>query len=784
MSYVIWDEETTIKSLNKRKASPFHPENHVVVSGWKRKGMPAPVADYFGRVRPTGDWFTKLLEGTKMLVGFNIKFDLLHAIYSKEDQGNYEAWRNWVAEGGQIWDCQLAEYLLHGMSQENQMLSLDEVAPRYGGHLKDDAVKALWAAGIDTTEIDKDLLIEYLIGAEGEERDLGDIGNTELVFLGQVAAFRARGGLRSALLNMDSLICTIEMELNGMHVNKTLGLELAAQIEAQLKELHAELNEFLPKDLPFEFRWTRFQLSALVFGGKVKYVAKANVLDDDGALTYYQKKEKHYVLNDGTTTATPPAGADVLNYATFAGGKNKGEYKTKQVTVPDLERGPKQRNEDFYYEFEGYTEPDPAWATATEGVYSTAGDVIAALANRDIPFLKQLGLMSSMTKDLGTYYITTDEDTGEQKGMLTLVGSDGIIHHSLNHTSTVTGRFSSSNPNLQNIPKEGKSLVKTIFDSRFDKGRVVQSDFTALEIYIQALLTNDSRLISDLIGGMDMHCLRASITYKADYDFVVLVCDDKTHPEHKLWSKRRTNAKVFSFQRAYGAGAQKIALTTGMELEEVQALIEAEELLYPTITAYYNRVTETVAANRVPTQRFVQHPEIPGVTCQLGRSHFVTPDGKMYSYSESPSPGWLVRQKKITQSFSPTEIKNYVVQGTGGEWAKAAMGLVVRAFYAHKNFGNRALLVNQVHDAVYLDAAPEVEVEAAAMLHACMEEASTFMEYYFKWKVPVPVPTVTMSGDNMMEEQNMPAVFEQHVASAKKWVRDRFMPNYKPTFEG
>ena len=782
MTYVVWDVETTIKSMHKRKASPFHPENHIVVSAYHRKDTPKNIADYFGRERPKGDWFRKLLVGTKVLVGFNIKFDLLHALRDPDD---YAAWVEWVANGGRVWDCQLAEYLLHGMAREHHMLALDEVAPRYGGHLKNDAIKALWDAGIDTTEINKDLLIEYAIGAEGEEKDLGDIGNTEAVFLGQVEAFRARGGVASALLNMDSLLCTIEMERNGMYVNKELGLSLAAELEAKLSVLRADLQQYLPKDLPFEFTWTRFQLSALIFGGKVKYKAKEIVADDDGKPVYYQKKEKHYVLNDGTTTATPPeeAGAAILNYATFAGGKNKGEYKTKQVTVPDIERGPKDRWADHYFPFEGYTEPDDAWKTATEGVYSTSSEVIEALGNRDIPFLKALAEMSSLVKDLGTYYITTDEDTGEQKGMLTLVGDDGIIHHSLNHTSTVTGRFSSSNPNLQNIPKEGKSVIKSVFQSRFKDGKVIQSDFTALEIYVQANLTRDPKLISDLWEGLDMHCLRCATTYGVDYEFVLKASKDDTHPEHKLWKKRRTNAKVFSFQRAYGAGAAKIALTTGMPQDEVEKLIEAEEKMYPAVVAYYVRMTQVIENNRVPTNRFVQHPEVPGVTCQLGRSHFVTPDGKMYSYSEQPAPGWLVRQKKITQSFSPTEIKNYVVQGTGGEWAKAAMALSIRAFYDHKNFGHRALLCNQVHDALYLDAAPEVEVQSAAMLHACMEEASAYMSYVFKWDIDVPVPTETKQGTSMIEEHDLPEGFREQVAAYRKWVRDKYMPGFVPSFE-
>lgn len=781
--YNVWDVETTIKALHKRKASPFGGVNHVVASGFKRKGMAKACAVYFGRQRGTDGWFGELLEGTKLLVGFNIKFDILHAI---SQPLNYQCWQQWVADGGRVWDTQLAEYLLHGMAREHHMLSLDEVAPRYGGHLKNDAVKALWQAGIDTTEIDKDLLLEYLIGAPADGADLGDIGNTEKIFLGQLGAVRAtvneRGVSRlpSFMLNMDSLLFTIEAEYNGMYIDKVRGLELADELSKELAELRLGLNAELPTDLPFEFKWSsRFHLSALIFGGRIKYKAKAAILDDDGRPTYYQKDELHYVLSDGTTTAVKPHESEnPLAYVTFKAGKNAGEFKTKKVKSPDVERGPKERYKDFYYEFKGYTDPLPEWKTSTEGVYSTGAEVIAALEGTGIPFLEKLAGMAALAKDLGTYYITTDEDTGESKGMLTLVGEDGVVHHGINHTSTVTGRFSSSNPNLQNVSSGSKSQVKSVFVSRFEQGFIIQSDFTSLEIYVQAILTECKQMILDLIAKLDMHVVRLAQKLGKTYEEIY-----KLYKEHdKDIAKGRKDAKVFSFQRAYGAGVAKISKSTGIPVEDVEALIAAEVERYPEVEKFYERLTETIKANRTPTNRFVQHPSVPGAPCQLGRSYYFTPDNCMYSYSESPSPDFIAKHRdpavRTLQSFSPTEIKNYVVQGTGATWAKAAMALAVRAFYLHKNFGGLALLVNQVHDAIYLDAHPSVAIKAAALLHACMEEASAYIEYTFKWNIPCPVPTETKIGKSMIEENDMPEGFTAEVATWRKWVRATLINNY------
>jgi DNA polymerase I-like protein with 3'-5' exonuclease and polymerase domains len=795
MTYCVWDVETTIKAYMKRKASPFLPENFVVCSGWKRKDG-GVIGEYFGRGTRPFDWFTKLLKDTSLLVGQNIKFDLLYAL--REPQ-NLEAWMEFVARGGNVWDCQLAEYLLRGMEPNAHMLSMDDMVPAYGGNVKIDEVKALWEAGVDTPDIDKDLLMRYLCG---DESGLGDIGNTEKIFLGQLAKARKTGQVKSILLNMGSLLCTVEMERNGMYVDKELGLKLASELKEKLEQITTELRAYLPDDLPFDFNWSnRYHLSPLIFGGKVKYEKRTPILDEHGKQAYTKKDEKHLYLKgkpttvDGKATFETMAVDDWLRLdhqpepVRYLSGKNAGEYKTVTKKVDDLSK-PKSAMRDYFYEFPGYTEPNEEWASSTEGLYSVAEEVITLLGVRNIPFLKTLASVAKLSKDLGTYYISLDEKTGEYKGMLTLVGIDSIIHHSINHTSTVTARFSSSNPNLQNVPKGqideltgellSGSQVKTVFISRFGgDGQIVQSDFTALEVYVQAILTNCKQLIEDLKAGLDMHCVRVSqkegITYEEAYRLCVV-------EKVQGWPKKRTEAKVFSFQRAYGAGAQKIADSTGMNIEDVKALIRAEEERYPELAAYNKAKEERIKKSRRPTQNIQPHPDVKGLMCQLGKGFSVTPDNKVYSYRESPAPGWLIRQGGMPQSFSPTEIANYEVQGTGGEWAKAAMWLAIRAFYARKNFGGLALLVNQVHDALYKDAHKSVLVESSALLHACMLGASEFMEWYFGWTVPVPVPSVTVHGNNMMEESGFPDEFNTLYEKFRIELRQQYMGGYTPSF--
>lgn len=791
-----FDLETTVGTYFGRKASPFDPANFIVAIGSQRQG-----AEVLGSYSKVGihdpDWFINILSKTKLLVGQNIKFDILWAI---RDPRNYQAWMDWVVAGGKIWDCQLAEYMLRGMKVSAQMLSLDDMVEMYGGNLKLDEVKAMWDAGIDTPDIPEDLLMRYLCGyQDGDTFVMGDIGNTYAVFEGQFAKAKKRGMMKTIMLNMCSLICSIEMEHNGMAIDLALGLEHAKELEKEVEELRRKMYEYLPKDLPFQFNWgSPVQLSALIFGGTVKYEQKVPMFDEEtGEPVYFQA--------DGTAYYVEPAFQERLGEMVIVGqngvteerieelkaagcltkfksGKNAGLYKTKKVAVPDLARGQKLRNQEFYYRFKGFTKPDPSWETKKPGVYQTNADVMEELADTGIPFLDDLAMLNRKDKDLTTYYITYDEKKGLYSGMLTLVDVNGFIHHNINHTLTVTARFSSSKPNLQNIPRKDKSRVKQLFVSRFGKlGLIIQSDFSSLEVYIQALLTQDPQMLADLKSGMDMHCQRVASKFGVTYEEAVRLCKkDKVKP----WPERRTGCKEFSFQRAYGAQAKAIAKATKMPIKDVEELIAAEMKRYSRVEEFYDEVTDAINLSRVPTDDWRTHPEIKGLRVQLGEGFYRTPDGKKYTYKEDVSPAGTIKRGGPEASFSPPQIKNYIVQGTGAEFAKAAMYLAVRAFYRRRNFDGKAVLVNQVHDAIYIDAHKDVAREAGALLHAAMEEASNYMEWRFDWEVEVPVPSETAFGRNMGREVGFQSSrFKRWVKEYRAEIRKIEMDNYVPLRE-
>jgi DNA polymerase-1 len=779
---LVIDIETTIITSYKRKANVFDPQNWVVCVGWAL-GDAAPGM----RMRPGAGWFKAVLEtySPRILIGANFKFDMLYLI---RDPVDYAAWQQWVADGGMLWDIQLTEYLLEGQTQAAQMMSLDEMAPKYGGTTKFDEVKELWEAGVNTPDIPVNLLKRYLIGTD--EDPGGDIGNTRLVYKGQYERAKACGQVKSILMNGGSLLCTTEMERNGLKVDVALGRELAKGLEEQLAELAIKLAEYIPKDCPFDFNWgSAPQKSALFFGGTVTYKEWRPHLDEQGAPLYATKDAVGYQTVYNDEWALEPENGwspqELSRLRVYGSGKNKGEPKTKKVKVPDLEK-PKGAKQDIPYTFPGYTKPEKRWESKSNpGQYGTGKEIIEELGYRDIPFLQDFAKRAKLSKDLTTYYVTTDPKTGLETGMLTLVQADDIIHHMLNHTSTVTARFSASSPNSQNLSKGDKSEVKTIFISRFGPdGKIVQSDFTSLEVFVQAILTKCGNLIDDLRAGLDMHCVRVAQKNGTKYEDELKRCKGYTdaegveHEPTPEGKKDRGKAKTFSFERAYGAGATSISTKNKIPMEDVEALIKAEEARYPEIVTFNANLIEYLEDSAASIGNFVQHPDFPGMTCDLKRASWRSPDNKLYSWGQHPAPEFLAK-KGTRASFSPPEIKNYPVQGTGGEWAKAAMWLAIREFCRLKNFGGKALLINQVHDALYLDCHPDVAYEAAVVLHACMEEASAFMEYYFGWYVPVSVPSETVWGPNMGVEKPIPGNFKDDVKKHRKYIRDTYMASYR-----
>jgi len=738
--YRVHDLETTTGTRFKRKASFLDPNGCVVLDAYKDRGK-EPVLTYFGNdVELKRYRMAPIPEDIKILVGMNYKFDLLHSWRHPETVAFFK-------RGGKIWDIQYAEYLIEGQTEASMMCSLDDLSAKYGGTLKPDVIKEFWNSGVNTYDIPEDVLCSY---------GIGDLNNTETVFIQQYRKARELGILQMIWNRMDGLCYTIECEYNGMHVDKEFGLVVAAELATEIKLLNERLFEYLPKDMPPEigFKFTnRYHLSPLIFGGKIKYEKRTNILDEEGKQVYTQKEVTGYYLLTGELTVVPPNESDPLLYAYVANGKKAGEPKTKKLKVDDLEK-PKSRMEDYVYKLMGMTKPLPEWASATEGLYSVSADVIELLgASTTLPFLKDIADLVKKQKDLGTYYYTID-DKGEEKGMLSLVDPiDSCVHGSLNVNNTVTGRLAHSNPNLGNIPRGDTSRVKEMFTSRFGvDGMMVEEDYSQLEVVVQAMLSGDENLIADVNNKVDMHCKRVAAKFKCTYEEALEWCKDENYFDYKIWKSRRTGAKGFSFQRAFGAGAPAIALATGMSIEDVEELIAAEELMYPGISLFNELVAEQVKLSARSTSIFERTPEGAGV--QMMRGQYVGKTGARWTFRQWVAPPYL-RKRGILASFSPTEMKNYPTQGTAAELVQVVMGKVWRYWLACDNFGGLSLLVNQVHDALYQDCHKSVYKEAAAQMKRIMEEADQYFLDSYDWDVKVKFSADAEAGLNLFNKKHI-----------------------------
>lgn len=756
MKYLILDLETQTHPRFKRKANPFLPENYIVARGWKVEGDARCTAEFYDDVDSVKS--LHIPDDVDVIVAHNAKFELLY-----EMRFSNERLHAFFKRGGRIWCTQYAEYLLNAQQQKFHMNSLDQIAPTYGGRVKIDGIKALWDAGVQTSDIDRDLLLDYLIGTEEEGRNSGDIGNTEIIYLGQIKAAEELGMLTAIKLRMDGLCATSEMEFRGLKIDierarNDLRKRLAEQAQAD-----EELSQYI-KDMPegLTFNWNSpVHKSALIFGGTVKYQKQDTYVDPKtGELARKQETRDEWLLTTGHTTTENPddPGRNPDNYVKYLSGKRAGEYKTKKVKFPgEL----KVKYQDFFHEFPGYVIPLDEWKSSlTDGlggpVYSTSGEVLDTItANAgNVPFLAALGDANRLNKEIGTYYVKTDPKTGEKKGMLTCVQPwDHMVHHKLNHTSTVTSRLSSSDPNLQNLTRADfdaetgkyKSEVKAMFVSRFGKdGKMVEIDYSQLEVVVMGLLSLDTNLCRDLNNKVDFHCKRVALKNSVSYEFALDACKNEDHPEYSKWKKERTKCKIFSFQRAYGAGAALIAAETGMDVEEVKALIEAEDKEYPGVTKFNAAVEREVTETSEPF-----HDGERGYrTFRRGTYQAVT--GTTYSFRSYDAPDYL-RRKGITDTFSPTEMKNYPVQGTGGELVQMVLGQLWRWFVRNDFFGGKAYLVNTVHDCVWADCHHTVLDRVVAGMVKIMQAIPHFLKHFFGINCPVGFPVDAEVGDNMLD---------------------------------
>lgn len=774
------DLETENHEYYGSKASPYCPQNYVVESAWRYDRAlsdgstdvgPVQFVRYSSRDEfiAAGSQWCPIPDDCWLIVAHNAAYEISWFLeYARKD---FEAF---LKRGGRVWCTMHGEYLV--TDQQSQYASLDETAPKYGGTHKVDGVKVLWEQGVLTSQIDPMLLHDYLVN--------GDIPNTALVFYGQYQKFTERGQFPLVWERMDALLAFAYCEWFGLWVDMPTAKANQVEQEARIAELKAELEQLLP-ELPetFEFNWgSNFMMSALIYGGPIKY--KKRVSYDP---IKYEKEDYYYFGTRRVPVAQAhEIGIEVLeerfdsNIATYKSGKNKGQPKVFREDT-DVE---KLKWEDDLFYFPGHINIDrlPGHIAEKYGdrgefrgaqtlpdgspVFSTSGDAMKGLAAQGFTAAKLVNELASLEKDTGTYYLRTeynkDGSVKKLSGMLQYVipmddDGSGIIHHRLNTCATVTTRLSSGNPNLQNLPRDGTSKVKQMFTSRFGpQGRIIEVDYSALEVVMGCVHTGDLKLLGLLQSGTDMHCYRLAFRHGMPYEEVLrLAVEDEDGPDYKMWKQRRTDIKPPSFAAQYGATAKGIAFATGLSVEFCQEFLDNEAKLFPDSIKFRDVIRKEVERTGNLPGQLKREQNDDGSYSVYKVGYWTSPSGQRYSFRQKKQ--W--REGRQVMDYKATEMANYWCQGEAFFMMAVAFGMLIRHLIANDFYGGKVALMTNVHDAAYLDAADEVVGRQAALdtkhiMETARERILSFWPDYGILK-DVPFPAAAEMGPSMYSKTHV-----------------------------
>ncbi|MBQ4121723.1 MAG: DNA polymerase I [Clostridia bacterium] len=258
----------------------------------------------------------------------------------------------------------------------------------------------------------------------------------------------------------------------------------------------------------------------------------------------------------------------------------------------------------------------------------------------------------------------------------------GRVHTSFNQTVTATGRLSSTEPNLQNIPVRtplGKELRRA-FRAK-DGYLLVDADYSQIELRILAALSGDERMIEAFKSGVDIHAVTASQVFDI--------------PLEDVTPELRSRAKAVNFGIVYGIGAFSLAGDIGVSMKEASQYIKNYKDTYQKVDEYLKKLIEDGKSLGYVSTHFNRRRYIPELTAT----------------------------KAVTRAFGERVAMNSPIQGTAADVIKVAM---LRVEEALAREGLSAKLILQVHDELIVEA-PEAEAEpAAAIVKREMEGAVSF----------------------------------------------------------
>ena len=306
----------------------------------------------------------------------------------------------------------------------------------------------------------------------------------------------------------------------------------------------------------------------------------------------------------------------------------------------------------------------------TKSGYSTDAEVLEGLADAH-PAVGLVLQYRAYSKLKSTYV----------DGLLKLSDEQGLIHTTLNQMVTVTGRISSAEPNLQNIPvrTELGRVMRKVFVPRSADNVLVDADYSQIELRVLAHMAGESNMIEAFRSGEDIHASTAAQVYGVALSEVT--------------QQMRSSAKAVNFGIVYGISDFGLARNIGVTRKEAAAFIEKYFAKYPKIREYMD------ACVRLGHEQGY-------VATLLGRRRNL-PELKSSNYN--------------TRSFGERAAMNTPIQGTAADIIKVAM---VRVAQALRQEGLKARLILQVHDELIVDAPRQEAERVSELLRREMEHAA------------------------------------------------------------
>lgn len=304
----------------------------------------------------------------------------------------------------------------------------------------------------------------------------------------------------------------------------------------------------------------------------------------------------------------------------------------------------------------------------TKSGYSTNADVLESLRDKH-PIINEILQYRALQKLKSTYC----------EGLLKVIDNDGRIHSTLNQTETRTGRISSAEPNLQNIPVRtelGREL-RRFFNAK--EGYVlVDADYSQIELRVLAALADDENMINAFISGADIHSITASQVLGV--------------PLEEVTPNDRRKAKAVNFGIVYGIGAFSLSNDIGTSVVEADRYIKGYLANYSGVASFMEKAKKDAKEKGYAETYFGRRRYLPE----------------------------LLESNAIRRGFGERVAMNMPIQGTAADIIKIAM---IRVFERLKEEYPEAKLIMQVHDELIIEA-PEKDAEnIATLLKETMENA-------------------------------------------------------------